>query len=242
MVQIFMEKSRIPLYFQLMKDLINKIDKHVYVEHEKLPSERELCTIYKMSRITIRQALQELERENYIYKLHGKGTFVAPKLYNQKLVKLYSFTEEMKKSGKNPTTKVLEFHEILADERLASKMEINTFEEVFQVIRLRLADDEPLMFETSYLPKKIFPKLTKENFIEKPMYNVFLDDYQIRATKAFERFKATSVRSKEAHYLKMVENQPAMLIKRSTYYKNTLIEYTTSIARGDKFDYTVELT
>ncbi|QUW21528.1 GntR family transcriptional regulator [Sporosarcina sp. Marseille-Q4063] len=237
-----MEKSRIPLYFQLMQELIDKIDNEVYVEHEKLPSERELCTIYNMSRITIRQALQELERENYIYKMHGKGTFVAPKLYNQKLVKLYSFTEEMKKSGKIPSTKVLEFHEMVADERLASKMDIKPFEEVFQVIRLRLADDEPLMYETSYLPKKIFPNLTQKDVVEKPMYSVFLDDYQIQATKAFERFKATSVRSKEAVHLKMIENQPAMLITRSTYYENTLIEYTISIARGDKFDYTVELT
>src|SRR5690625_5973380 len=84
----------------MMDTLIKEMDQGVYKEHEKLPSEREFCDLYQLSRITVRQALQELELEGYIYKLHGKGTFVAPKSYNQNLVKLYSFTEEMKKLGK----------------------------------------------------------------------------------------------------------------------------------------------
>ena len=62
----------------------------------------------------------------------------------------------MKKIGKVPSTKVLEFNEIAADERLATKMNLSPFDGVFQVIRLRLANDEPLMYETSYLPKKSF--------------------------------------------------------------------------------------
>lgn len=74
-----------------------------------MPSERELCEIYEVSRFTVRQALLELEREGFIYKQYGKGTFVGPKAYNQKLDVLYSFTEEMKNIGKQPTTEVLAF-------------------------------------------------------------------------------------------------------------------------------------
>src|SRR5690625_2077020 len=153
-----------------MEELIEKIDNKVYQYNEKLPSEREFCEIYDMSRITVRQALQELAREGYIYKLHGKGTFIAPKSYNQNLVKLYSFTDEMKEMGKTPATKVLSFEEITINEQLAKKMDVKPLDEVFQVIRLRLADDEPLMYETSYLPKKIFPNLTANDLEERPMY------------------------------------------------------------------------
>src|SRR5699024_5973931 len=157
-----------------MDDLIKKIDNAELSVDEKLPSERELCDIYNLSRITVRQALQELEREGYIYKLHGKGTFVSPMSYNQNLIKLYSFTEEMKKMGKTPTTQVLSFREIALDERLANKMNLVPLNEAYQIVRLRLADNEPLMYETSYVPKKIFPSLTEQDLKERPMYDVFL--------------------------------------------------------------------
>lgn len=233
--------SKIPLYLQLMEDLIKKINNEIYNENEKLPSERELCKLYDLSRITVRQALQELEREGYIYKLHGKGTFVSPKSYNQNLVELYSFTDEMKKLGKTPVTKVLSFNEMPIDEHLAGKLELELNEEVFKVTRLRIADDEPLMFETTYLPKKYFPNLTKNDLVERAMYEVFNNDYKVKVTKAVERFSATIVREDEATYLNTEANQPAMLIKRFAYFNNRLIEYTTSVARGDKFNYTVEL-
>ncbi len=234
--------SKIPLYLQLMDKLIMKIEQQDYEEHEKLPSEREFCEIYGLSRITVRQALQELTLEGYIYKLHGKGTFVAPKTINQHLVKLYSFTEEMKKMGKVPTTRVLEFNEIVADERLATNMNLKPFDEVFQVIRLRLANDEPLMYEASFLPKKVFPGLTEQDFVERPMYEIFFQDYQVSVTKAVEKFSAISVRDAEAKHLKMAVHQPGMLIKRNAYHNDILIEYTISVVRGDKFDYTVELS
>lgn len=236
------KKSKVPLYLQLMEELINKIKSQVYNENEQLPSERELCDIYSLSRITIRQALRELEHEGYIYKLHGIGTFVAQKSYNQNLSKLYSFTEEMEKIGKKPTTKVLSFSLITADERLAQKMDLKPLEEIFKVVRLRLADDEPLMYGTSYLPRNLFPNLTEKDLVERPMYDVFHQDYQIGLTNATERFSSTLIREEESNYLNAKSLQPAMLIKRYAYHNGTLIEYTNSVARGDKFAYTVELT
>lgn len=236
------KKSKVPLYLQLMEVLVKKIEEKEYIEHEQLPSERELCEIYNLSRITVRQALQDLEHERYIYKLHGVGTFVAPKLYNQNLVKLYSFTDEMDKVGKKPTTEVLSFNEIAIDERLSRKMNLEPLEEVFKVIRLRFADGEPLMYETSYLPKKVFPNLTEKDLKERSMYEVFQQDYKIGVTKATEHLSATLIQEDEGLYLKVDRNQPGMLIKRSAYHNDELIEYTISVALGDKFSYTVELS
>src|SRR5690554_3470225 len=126
------KKNKLPLYLQLMADIIQKIEQGDYSENEKLPSERELCDIYNLSRITVRNALQELEQEEYIYKLHGKGTFVTPKSYKQKLVKVYSFTEEMKKLGKVPQTKVLSFDIIPVDQRLSRKMNLALDKKVYR--------------------------------------------------------------------------------------------------------------
>lgn len=107
-----------------MDNIIKKIDVEKYPKTEKLPSEGELCDQFDVSRITVRQTLQDLEREWYIFKLHRKGTFVAPAFYNQKLVKMYSFMEEMKQLGKHPTTQVLDFQVIVVDEQLAVNMEL----------------------------------------------------------------------------------------------------------------------
>ncbi|WP_235817521.1 MULTISPECIES: GntR family transcriptional regulator [Gracilibacillus] len=234
--------SKVPLYLQLMDELILKMDNKELQVDQKLPSERELCEIYNLSRITVRSALQELEREGYIYKLHGKGTFVSPVSYHQKLIKLYSFTDEMKKLGKTPTTQVLSFQEIALDERLAHKMNVTALDEVFQIVRLRLADQEPLIYETSYLPKETFPGLTKNDLNERPMYEIFRQEYQIHVTKAVEHFSASSLRKEEADYLQLTAGSPAMLVKRLAYHNDQLIEYTVSVTPGDKFNYTVELT
>src|SRR5699024_9719619 len=158
-----------------------------------------------------------------------KGTFVSPMSYNQNLIKLYSFTEEMKKMGKTPTTQVLSFREIALDERLANKMNLVPLNEAYQIVRLRLADNEPLMYETSYVTKKIFTSLTEQDLKERTMYDVCLQDYQTGVTKAVERFSATSVRKEEAEHLNLTADHPAMLIKRFAYHDDELIEYTISV-------------
>lgn len=233
--------SKIPLYLQMMDNIIKQIEMHEYKEHDLLPSERVLCEQFSVSRITVRQTLQELEQEGYIYKKRGKGTFVAPKTYRQNLIELYSFTKEMKKQNKHPSTRILSFQLVTADNYIARKMELKIYEEVFEIVRLRLADEEALMYETSYIPKKFFRWLTQKDLENRSMYDIFYEDYQFSVTKAIERFSTTKVEPGEFEYLKTSINQPAMLIKRFAYHNNCLIEYTQSIARGDAFVYTVEL-
>lgn len=113
------KKSCIPLYYQLMNIILEKIELGVLQEHDKLPSERELCEKYDISRSTVRQTLQELQNNGYVYREHGKGTFVSSQAVKQDLLKFYSFTEEMKKIGKVPKSNVIDFHIIKATENLA---------------------------------------------------------------------------------------------------------------------------
>ncbi|NBJ70370.1 MULTISPECIES: GntR family transcriptional regulator [Clostridia] len=234
--------SKIPLYLQLMEKLISMIEKKFILEGEKLPPERELCKIYGVSRITVRQALHELEREGYIYRIQGAGAFISSRPYDQKLVKLYNFTEEMKKKGRNPSTRIIKFDSLIADERLAKKINIPSFEEVYKVIRLQFADDEPLIYETTFLPKRLFPDLTKTTLYNRSMYKIFYEDYGLGVTRAIESFSATTLRDEEANYLQLPPGRPAMLIKRLAYHNDQLIGYTISVSRGDKFEYIVELT
>lgn len=237
-----MTDNKIPLYMQLAEKIIDKIEAGEYKSGDKLPSERELCTLYDMSRITVRGALGELERDGYVKKFHGKGTFVGEKSYQQNLLKLYSFTEETKKIGKVPSTNIISFEMISVDKKYAEKLNIHLGDEVYRVVRCRLADQEPLIIETSYLPVDKFPGLKEQELIDYPMYDVFNEKYNIQASRAEEEFSVTTLRKDEAKYLNRFAQEPAMLVKRVAYDElDDVIEYTISVINGEKYKYKVEL-
>lgn len=235
------KKSRLPLYHQLVDIIIGGIEEDQIAEHEKLLSEREYCEKYDISRATVRQAIQELEKSGYIYKRHGKGTFVSPKAFKQDLLKFYSFTEEMKKLGKVPASQVLEFEIVQCDRKVARKLDCKEGDWVYELIRLRLADDEPMMYEKTYLPVSRFPKLTKVEIQENSMYDVFVQKYSVKFSRAEEKLRPVMTRKSEAQLLDIDDNVPSMLIERITYENEEIIEYTRGIARGDRFEYRVIL-
>lgn len=235
------KKSRIPLYYQLMDVIIDMIEKGNLKADSKLPSERELCEDYDISRSTVRQAVSELERGGYIYRLHGKGTFVSQKIFQQELLGFYSFTEEMKKIGKVPKSKVLDFKVTSVNKSLAKKMELHIDEKIYEFTRLRLADNKPMMVETTYLAYSKFLDLTKKLLEERPLYDIFSSIYNVNITSAEENFRAVLTREYEAKVLEYTYNLPSMMIERITYSDGKVIEYTKSIARGDRFKYSVLL-
>lgn len=235
------KSNPLPLYNQLMEIIISMIENGKFDAHDKLPSEREFCEKYDVSRITVRQTLQELEKEGYIYKQHGKGTYVAPKKFGQQLFTVYSFTEEMKRLDKNPETKVLSFELIKPKDRIRTALHLGPEDEVYKIMRLRLADSVPMLLETSYLPAAKFPFLTKEALKKKPMYYVFEEDYSIKVERAIEQFHASNIDEKTAKLLKINQGEACMNIKRSTYFHDEVVEYTETVARGDQFFYTAEL-
>ncbi|MBS4206896.1 GntR family transcriptional regulator [Bacillus sp. FJAT-50079] len=238
---MFQKDNRLPLYYQLMDIIVSKIEAGDLKEHDKLPSERELCETYNVSRTTVRQTMQELEKEKLIYKEHGKGTFVSPKVIDQSLVKFYSFTDEMKKINKIPSSNVLAFETMSADSHLAKKMSIIENDPIYKITRLRYADEEPMMYEISYLPIRRFPHLQVEDLEKVPMYDLFRERYNVMITKANERFKAVSTDKIAAEMLNIGEGEPSLFIERMTYENEEIIEYTATFARGDKFTYSVEL-
>ena len=100
--RMVLKNSKSPLYYQLAEIILSEIESKNLKENDKLLTEREYAKKYELSRATVRQALAYLEEKGYVYKVQGCGTFVSSKVIQQKLLKVYSFTEEMKKLGKIP--------------------------------------------------------------------------------------------------------------------------------------------
>jgi GntR family transcriptional regulator len=233
--------NRLPLYHQLVDIIVNEIESGRLREDDKLPSERELCEKYNISRATVRQAILELERNGLVFKKHGKGTYISKKALKQDLLKFYSFSEEMKKLGKKPTSIILDFEIVKCNKKIASKLSCATGDEIYKIIRLRLADNEPMMYETTYLPCCRFPDFDK-NYIEKrSMYDVFRKRYNISFSKAEEKLKPVITKQIEAKLLDVDISVPSMRIERFTYEVDKIIEYTSGIVRGDRFEYRVVL-
>lgn len=234
-------KERIPLYCQLAEVIINEIETKGLEENDRLPAEREYCEKYKLSRATVRQAIDYLEKKGYIYKIQGSGTFVSSRRLKQKLLKFYSFTEEMKKQGKIPESKILSFKTIEADDKISKELNLSKKEKIFELVRIRLADGEKVMYEKTYLPYKKFLDLSKKDLLTSPLYDILQSRYRLTFTKAIERF---SVGISDTHVSDMLSIScgiPIINLQRWTYTGIEIIEYTISSVRGDKFEFEVEL-
>ncbi|MBF0787341.1 MULTISPECIES: GntR family transcriptional regulator [unclassified Streptococcus] len=229
-----------PLYLQLVETLETEI-RDKMVANEKLLSERELTQVYGVSRITVRLALQELEKRGLVYKVHGKGTFVSE--VGHQVVDLsmaYSFTEQMRRVGRVPNTQILSFERIQATDYLAQRLQIAIGEPVFELERLRLADGIPMMLERTYVPALVFDSLSEEELQTRSLYAIFAEDYGQIIRLAEEEFYASIALENEANLLDIHNGDAVLHLVRKTYNdKNRMIEYTFSIARADQFRYKI---
>ncbi len=225
-----------PLYIQLSEDLIEKITSEMKVD-DLLPSERNLVDIYNVSRTTVRLALDYLEKKGYILTKHGKGSFVIDR--HKKLINLsdmYSFTEQMKMMNKIPHTTLLDLSIINCPNTLR-----NIFpneEKLIKLIRLRAADEIPLIYEDSFLPFTKFHSIADKGLEHRALYDIFLEDYNEIIYFAQEEFSADLANEVVAKALQIPKNSAVLKIYRTTYNADEeIIEYTDSKARPDKFSY-----
>lgn len=231
---------RQPLYDQLVDILTDKIE-HEYRPGDLLPSERELSDRYGLSRTTVRLALQELERLGLVIRQHGRGTFVADRsAQTTNLSQAYSFSEQMRSMGREPSTTILEFSVIEADKNLAEHMGTRIGERLYKIKRLRSADGMPMMVERSYLPVRKFMTLKRPMLEKKALYDIVEQDFREKIGVAEEEFFARIARPADAHLLDISEGAPVLDLIRTTYNtSNEIVEYTLSVARADQFKYKV---
>ena len=230
----------VPLYTQLTETLIRYIKEEGAI-NEKMLSEREICNQYHVSRTTVRTALAELEEAGYVYKRHGKGTYISG-LWKEKqnLLDTYSFTDHMRSLGKRPETIIESFETKRCNPYIAEAMGLTERDLVYKIVRLRLAENEPMMYETTFVPVSMFPGLDARLIEQRGLYNIFSKIYGEKISYADEEFSSSLVREGEAERLRIAENAACLRLKRLTVNKdNKIIEFSLSVARSDQFVYKV---
>ncbi len=235
------EKSPIALYHQLKMALAQRILDNEWKVGERLPTEFELCQYYGVSRITVRQALAELEKEGFVRRRQGVGTFVTVPKIEQSLASFYSFSEEFKRRGLTPRNEVTEFALKAPTAKLRELFALRDGEQVYYMKRLRFAGETLMAIEVTYLPARMFPGLTREDLENTALYDVMRNKYGVVADSAEESFGATAITKEDAQLFKLRPGDPALDLERLTYSGSECIEHTRGIVRGDKFRFRVKL-
>lgn len=236
------KESDVPLYQQLVHNIKKCVDERMLKENDKLPSESELCKKYNMSRTIVRMAMEILEKEGYIYKLRGKGSYVSsPKIYQDRSG-FSKFYDDMRTLGKVPVSKILYVKVKEPNEHVRSKMELNTGELVFKLVWVRFGNNEPLIYETIYFNYSIVQGIEKIDLTSKKLYDVLADEYGIKIIQGKELFYPCKVEGSEAKYLMLKEGDLGMKVERTVCYGNKILEYTQSTVRGDRFVYMTNFT
>ncbi|MBY7142863.1 GntR family transcriptional regulator [Virgibacillus sp. NKC19-3] len=233
----------VPLYQQLKEHIIEKIDKKIWKPGDKIYSENQLYEMFAVSRNTAKRAIEDLVQEGILYRIQGKGTFVSLPKIEQSLSAFYSFSEVLSKKGLKPKDVVLGIKVIEASHQVAKALRIEKGEQVVMLQRIRYANDEPIILESSYLPKILINNEEKLKFVAcTPLYNILNNNFNISVNSAKETFEPTLIREEEKFHLEVEVGSPALLLERIAYDPSKKpVEFCKSIVRGDRCKFYTEL-
>ena len=229
------------LYMQIYEQMLQAIRDGEYVENAPLPSERQLCEKYHVSRSTIRQAMLLLKEMELVYTVQGNGTFVKPQMYTQSLTHFTSFGASLKKSNVLVENRIVAYDTITADTALSRKTGHPVGTPFHRLVRLRFAKEYPLMLEATYLPCSRFTALNTDLLSRGSLHEFLRRNFNFCADSSREMLRSVMPTAEERQLLLMPPNTPCMLLERFGYEGSTLIEYTASTVRGDKYIFQVDL-
>lgn len=232
----------LPRYYQLKEIIRERIRRGEWSPGSLIPSERELCERYGISRMTARQSITELVTEGLLYREQGRGTFVGQPKIAQQLLRLTGFTEDMRAREQRPGAKVLTAELWPADDATAERLRIKTGQPVYRLRRLRLADAEPLAIETSHINFIGCERLLANDLERDSLYDLLERVYDLPPLDAEQELEADLADEEEAVLLGIAAGGPVLRTRRvTTTRRNQPIEYATSVYRGDKYRFYTRL-
>jgi GntR family transcriptional regulator len=210
----------------------------------RLPGEVGLAAALGLSRHTIRHALATLVNEGLLRRQRGSGTRVVnPRvmLKERRLESLYAFAWETRAWGVAQSSVVLDFVTARAPADVASRLHIAAETQVKRIVRVRMADGEPLLHEMSHLPLDVARGLDILVLQRGSIYDEIERLHGLRVTRAEERISPVLLSRPTAQLLGVRTRMPAFRVQRTTWAGAVPVEAQESLVRGDRFVYSVEL-
>ncbi|MGN6653589.1 GntR family transcriptional regulator [Trinickia sp.] len=227
-----------PLYAQIKDALRQRILDGTYAPHSQMPSEHELCATFRVSRITVRQALGDLQKEGLIFRLHGKGTFVSKPKAFQNVTSLQGFAEAMSSMGYEIVNRLLSFRIVKADRRQASRLQLPEGAPLVEIHRVRLLNREPVSLECTWVPESIGKRLANADLATRDIFLILENDCGVSLGHADVTIDAILADDEIVTALGIEEGAPVLRIERLTHdATGRPIDYEFLYFRGDAFQY-----
>ena len=206
-----------------------------------IPPERRLAAQLGVSRPTLRMAIDELVREGMLLRRHGAGTYVAePKIALP--LTMTSFSEDMRRRGMRPGSRVLSFEGQSAGAKLGARCRCRRLTSVWAIRRLRLADHETMAIEVLHAPRALLPGPARRDLEGQSFYDLLAERYGHRRRSGTQTIEPTVTNEEEAEVLGVPLHAPAFLFERtSTSERGEVVEFVRSIYRGDRYRLVTEL-
>lgn len=234
--QILDAQSYSPLYRQLIKKLRDDIAAGRYPVNSRIPSEQELCQTYGVSRVTVRKALVELTREGLLRRHQGKGTFVSiPRLYKD-LKDVTSFHEACRHMNCVPGARVLHAQLTHAAQEDRERLRCQD-EQVVEIVRLRLADDVPVMLENNHFPLQ-YEWLIREN-LSGSLYQL-LQQHGVEVQQAIHEISLCYATPAQARWLEVEPGSALLQLNEVICDQHGQPLHTSwQLIRGDRFTFRI---
>jgi GntR family transcriptional regulator len=238
-------RSGMPLHSRLETTLRRLIEQGQISTGATLPGELELAAQLGVSRHTVRHALGVLTNEGLLRRERGRGTTVvasSPRhIIERSLSTFYAFAWEARARGETQRSYVLERLALEADAEFSERLSVPAGTPLERIVRLRTADDDPLVLETAYLPRALTVVLDAPALERASIYDELERLVGLRITRARESIRPIVLNRSVARLLRATAGAPAFLVERTTWSDRGPIEWQESVVRGDRYLYSVDL-
>ena len=231
-----------PLYARLRDELRAGILDGRLQPHAKLPSESEMTAAYGVSRITVRQALGDLQKEGLIVRLQGKGAYVAQPRASQQLDRLEGLSEALAGQGQAVNSQRLSLKTVRAAAEVAAQLQLPARTEVVQLTTLRYLERQPLSVNVSHFAPGIGGRITRIDVSGRDLLEVLERDLAQRVERADVEIRAEAMPAKEAKLLRVPAGVPALKVQRVVRaVGGQPVQLETALYRADVFGYRLSL-
>jgi GntR family transcriptional regulator len=232
--------SPIPLHHQVRSYLLGCIERGELLPGQILLQEREYAVRFGISLAPVRQAILDLVKEGYLYRVPGRGTFVREQKVEEKISILSSFSESMRAKGLSAVLRVVELRVGKIPPAIMAMLETEDQQFVF-LQRVALIEGKAIALLSSYLPARLVPGLETLDFNGRSLYSTLEERYGIVLARAESTIEVVRCRGTQSTILGIPAGTPMLQVEGKTYdVRDQFIEFSQVLYRADRFRFTIE--